>query len=73
MLDPVVRSAFVILLAWLLKLGAAALGLEIDDATLNTLAGVIVVYILSRLGVPLVRRAFPGLARRGLVSERDEE
>jgi hypothetical protein len=69
MLDPVVQSALVVILAWLLKLGAAALGLEIDDATLHTLAGVIVVYILSKLGVPLLRKFAPGLVRRGLVSE----
>lgn len=69
MLDPIVQGALVILLAWLLKLGAAALGLEIDEATLNTLAGVLVVFILSKLGVPVVRKLFPALVHRGLISD----
>ena len=71
MLDPIVRSAFVVILTWLLKLGAHAAGIPVDDATLYTLAGVIVVYILSKLGVPTFRKLFPGLVRNGLVSEKE--
>lgn len=69
MLDPIVQSAFVVLVAWLLKLAAAAAGFPLDDATLNTLAAVIVAYILSKLGLGIVRKAFPGAVRRGLLSE----
>ena len=68
MLDPVVQSALVVILAWLLKLGAGAVGLPLDETTLYTLAGVIVVYILSKLGVPTLRAIFPGLTERGLIS-----
>ncbi len=70
MLDPVVQSALVVILAFLLKLGAAAVGLEIDPAILNTLAGVLVVFILSKLGVPVLRKVFPGAVERGLLSDK---
>jgi len=73
MLDPIVQSAFVVIVTWLLKLGAAAAGLPIDEATLNTIAVVIVAFILSKLGVPVVRGIFPALARRGLLSTKSDE
>ena len=69
MLDPIVQSAFVVILAWLLKLGAAAAGIEIEDTTLNTLAAAIVVFILSKFGLEGTRRVFPGAVKRGLLKE----
>jgi hypothetical protein len=73
MLDPIVQSAFVILIAWLLKLAAAAAGFPIDDTVLNTIAAAIVAFILSKLGVPIVRGILPGAAKRGLISQGKEE
>lgn len=67
MLDPIVQSAFVVIVAWLLKLAAAAAGIEIDGTTLNTLAAAIVVFILSRLGLEGTKRVFPGAVKRGLL------
>jgi hypothetical protein len=71
MLDPVVQSAFVVIVAWLLKLLAGALGFPLDEQTLYTLAAAIVAYLLSKLGLGLTRKAFPGAVKRGLLSESD--
>jgi hypothetical protein len=57
MLSPTVQAAFVVVLAWLIRLLCDALGITIDDATLNTLAAAIVVYLLSRVGVASAVRA----------------
>lgn len=63
-MDPIVQSAFVVIVAWLLKLLAAAVGIPLDEVVLNTLAAAIVTYILSRLGPPAVRSVVAGI--RGL-------
>lgn len=55
MLDPVVQSAFVVILAWLIKLAAAAIGIQLDEVTVNTLAAAIVIFLLSKLGPPAVQ------------------
>jgi hypothetical protein len=68
MLDPIVQSAFVVIVAWLLTLLSTWLGFPLDKETLYTIAGAIVAYILSKLGVPAFRALFPVLVRRGLVS-----
>ncbi len=54
-MDTFVQAAFVVIVAWLLKLLAAAVGIPLDETTLNTLAAALVAYILSRLGPPAVR------------------
>lgn len=54
MLDPVVQSAFVVIIAWILNLLAHAAGIPLDEKTLYTLAAAIVAYILSKLGPPAV-------------------
>lgn len=54
-MDPIVQSAFVVIIAWLLKLLASAVGIPLDETTLNTIAAALVAYILSRLGPPAVR------------------
>lgn len=69
MLDPVVQSAFVAIVAWLLTLLASWAGFPLDEKVLYTIAAAIVAYILSRLGVPIVRGILPGAARRGLISK----
>lgn len=68
-LDPVVQSAFVAILTWLLKLGADAAGIPLDEKILYAVAAAIVAAILSRLGVPAVRKAFPGAVERGFISK----
>lgn len=67
MLDPAVTAAFVVLVAYLLKLLANAVGIPLDDAVLNTLAAAIVAYLLSLFGLELFKRAAPGLRKRGLL------
>jgi hypothetical protein len=69
MLDPVVQGALVVILATLLKLGANALGMEIDDATLNTLAGIIVVWLVAKFGLLLSYRLFPKAVKNGVLGE----
>jgi hypothetical protein len=71
MLDPIVQSAFVVIVAWLLKLLANLAGFPLDEVALNTIAAAIVAYILSRLGPPAVARLFPGAVRRGLLKGED--
>ena len=56
-LDPVLQSLAVGLLAWLLKKGAAYLKIEIDEATLNTIAVGIIAFLLSQLGAPAFHAA----------------
>lgn len=67
MLDPVVQAALVVIVAYLLKLLANAVGIPLDDAVLNTLAAAIVAYLLGLFGLEVVKRAAPGLRKRGLL------
>lgn len=55
MLDATLQSAFVVILAALIKAGAKAIYLPLDDTTVNSLAAVIVVYIFSKLFPPAVK------------------
>ena len=64
MLDAVVQSAFVVIVSWLIKLGAGAAGFPLDEGTINALSAVIVAYILSKLGVVSVRK---GLVKLGVL------
>lgn len=50
MLDPVVQSALVVLLAFLLNLAFKAIGLAVDTAVLNALAAAIVAWLLGVVG-----------------------
>lgn len=69
MLDPVVQSALVILVAEGLKFLAAQAGFPIDEATLNTLAAAIVAFLLSQFGLERAKKLFPGAVQRGLLKE----
>jgi hypothetical protein len=67
MLNPAVQAALVVILAALLQFGARLAGIEIDEATVNTLAGVLIVWLLSKLGLNGVARLFGGARERGLL------
>lgn len=47
MLDPAVHAAMITIIAWLLRLGAQALNIELGADIFIGLAGAIVTYILS--------------------------
>ena len=56
MLDPVLHGALVVVAAFVMKWIFGYIGLELDEATLNTLAAAVVAYILSLFGLGLLRR-----------------
>lgn len=49
-MESTVQSALVIIVAYLLKLAADALGIPLDEATLTALAVAIVAYLLGTAG-----------------------
>lgn len=61
MLDPVLQSAFVVIVAWLIKKAATWLKIELDEKTLNTIAAALVAFLLSQLGAPAVHAAVAAL------------
>lgn len=67
MLDPVVHAALVTVFAWLIKMAFLAVGVDVGEDVYMSLAGVIVAYILSLLGLGLFRRATA--KSRGLTAE----
>lgn len=69
MLDPLVIAAFVTIVAWLIGIGANALGMPLAPEILNALAAAIVSYLLGLLGLGIVKRTiFKALVKRGLLS-----
>lgn len=58
MLDPMVQSALVVLVAYLLNLAAQALGIPLSTETLAALAAAIVAWLL---GVPVGARVAQGV------------
>lgn len=58
MLDPVVQSALVVLVAWLLEWACKLAGIAIDPGVLHALAAAIVAWLV---GVALGQRAAAGL------------
>lgn len=71
MLDPILHGALVVVAAFVIKWLFAAIGLNLDEATLNTLAAAVVAYILSLFGLGLIRKAGGGRTK-GLIGT-DEE
>lgn len=69
MIDPAVHAAFVVVFAWLVKLAFNAIGIDVGDDVYTSLAGVIVAYILSLLGLALVRKAKGGSSLLGTDKE----
>lgn len=67
MIEPAVLAALVVLATWGLKLLVNALGLPLDDATLNALATALVAYLLGLFGIEVARKVAPGLRARGLL------
>mgnify|MGYP001577743948 CR=1 FL=1 len=57
MIDPAVHAALVVVFAWLVKLAFNAIGIDVGEDVYTSLAGVIVAYILSLLGLGLFQRA----------------
>ena len=55
-MDTAVQSAFVIVLAWALGLGAQYLPFPIDPVVINSVAGSLVIYIVSKLFPSAVRK-----------------
>lgn len=67
MLDNAVIAALVVLVAAVLKWGAAAAGIPLDEVTVNNLAAAIVTYFLALFGRDLLALAAPKLRERGLL------
>ena len=55
MLDAAVQSAFVVIIAWLIGLGAKALNFPLDVSVINSVAAALVAYIVSKLFPPAAR------------------
>jgi len=66
MLDPILHGALVVIAAFAIKWVFAALGIVLDEATLNTLAAAVVTYILSLFGLSVVRKIGGGRTK-GLI------
>ena len=59
MLNELLKSVLVLVVAFLLKLGLQAIGVEIDEVTYNTIVTAIVAYLLALLGVETAARIAP--------------
>lgn len=59
MSTELLRSLLVVLVAFLLKLFLAAIGVQIDEVLFNTLVAAIVVWILHLLGLEIAAHFFP--------------
>lgn len=60
MLDPILQAAFVGVLVVVLKAVFAALGVEVDEALLNTIATAIVAWLVGLAAMRGVRSAVLG-------------
>jgi hypothetical protein len=69
-IDPTVHAALVVVFAWLVKLAFNAIGVDVGDDVYTSLAGVIVTYILSLLGLNLWIRATA--KARGMLPDNPE-
>jgi hypothetical protein len=68
--DPLVHGALVVVFAWLIKLAFNAAGVDVGEDVYTSLAGVIVAYILSLLGLNLWIRATA--KARGMLPDNPE-
>jgi hypothetical protein len=57
MLDPILQAALVGILVVVLKAVFTALGIEVDEVFLNTLATAIVLWLLAKFGLAAARAA----------------
>lgn len=67
MLSELVKAVLVLVVAFLLKLALAAIGVEIDPVVFNTIVAGIVTWLLAHLGYNLTLKALPSLVQRGLL------
>lgn len=72
-LDPLVQSAFVTIVAWLLNLAVNTSNFPLDLEVVNAIAAGIVLYILRFVGMAIVRTVLPVTERQGLISSRDDQ
>jgi hypothetical protein len=59
MLSELLKSVLLIVVAFLLQMALAALGVELDEGTFVAIVAAIVAYILSLLGLEGARSVFP--------------
>ncbi len=71
MLDPIVQSALVVLVAQVLKYLAALAGFPVDETTLNTLAAAIVAWLLTQFARARIRDAVAGTRAESLLVEKE--
>lgn len=55
-MDATIHAALVAVIAWLLKLAFLAVGIDVGEDVYMSLAGIIVAYILSLLGLGIWTR-----------------
>jgi len=61
MLNATVQSVLVVLVAYLLKLGADAVGLPLDEGVLTSVAAGFVAYIVSKFSAPPAANKMRGM------------
>lgn len=59
MLNELLKAALVLIVSFLLKLGLAAIGVEIDPILFNTIVAGIVTWILAHLGLEVAKALAP--------------
>lgn len=68
-----VEAALIAILAFLLKIGADAAGIPIDATMVNTLAGILIVWALAKLGVTVTEFMARNSRYASLFRERDNQ
>lgn len=68
-MDASVHAALLVLFTWLVKLAFNAVGVDVGEDVYTSLAGVIVAYILSLLGLGAFRRV--SAKSRGLTASEE--
>jgi uncharacterized protein YacL len=64
MFNELLRSALVLIVAFLLRAALVALGVEIDVALFNTIVAAIVAYVLAAFGVEVAQAKAPKLFKK---------
>lgn len=59
MLNELLKAALTLVVGFLLKVGLAAIGVEIDPVLFNTIVAAIVLWILAQLGVEVAKAFAP--------------
>lgn len=58
-LPDLLKSVLLVVVAYLLKLGLAAIGVQIDEALFNTIVAAIVAYLLTLVGYAAGNKVAP--------------